>query len=512
MPPTRVIDVGQQDDSISPFLHASGEEVQEWVTLSHCWGKNLPLKTTMHSLPEHQQALPLAKLPKLFHEAISITRKLGFRYLWIDSLCIIQDSHEDWVRESSNMGNIYKHCVFMISADYCRDSQESILEKNCTEKIDYVQQGCFSSKEGFKSVMYTYTGEDKETEDSRVLASRAWAHQEAVLSPRTLHWTPLQVSWTCRTMTRSEQNPLGSQHWPSRDKLYSVPTKTIRLSRERFQRAPEATGYNVLELWYHLVKQFSGRKITFEADTFAAISGLAKEVKRLTGHEYKAGLWAEDIHNGLLWSTDGCASPQQNYVAPSWSWASTRKGGTINSSCIGGQLLPLTCIAEILEIRLAYAATDEFGAVTSAKLRITAPSRSIGSFESNHVRSPPNENDPLSSSGELSAHVLLSSTIFCWLDTRPNEEGQKADSSIPHSQLIERGAFLVHIATVESEDAVVPDDNNFHRMRRKRKFQNQNWALVLEPVIGDEEWRRIGIARIADALIGGWDSRDFTII
>ena len=201
MPPTRVIDVGEEGDSSPPFLHTSGEEVQQWVALSHCWGQNLPLKTTLQSLPKHQQALPLTRLPKLFQEVISITRKLGFRYLWIDSLCIIQDSDEDWVRESSNMGNIYKHCVFMISADYCRDSRQSMLEIHGTGKIDYVQQGCYSSTKGFRSVMYTYHDEKTDPDDplhiSSTLASRAWAHQEQVLSPRNLHWTPLQFGWVC---------------------------------------------------------------------------------------------------------------------------------------------------------------------------------------------------------------------------------------------------------------------------------------------------------------------------
>jgi hypothetical protein len=80
-----VIDVGPSDGSEIPFLCTCGDEFQEWVTLSHCWGQNPPLKMTVSSLPDHQRGLPLDKLPKLFHDAVLITRDLGYRYLWIDS-------------------------------------------------------------------------------------------------------------------------------------------------------------------------------------------------------------------------------------------------------------------------------------------------------------------------------------------------------------------------------------------------------------------------------------------
>ncbi|KAE9380899.1 HET-domain-containing protein [Stipitochalara longipes BDJ] len=514
VPPTRVIDVGQADGSTAPFLHVCRDEVQEWVTLSHCWGQNAPLKTTVESFSEHQRALPSSKLPKLFDDAVLITRKLGYRYLWIDSLCIIQDNKEDWVREASNMGNIYKHCVFMISADYCRDSQESILENHGTDKVEYVQQGCYSSKSGFHSVMYTCSGGPDDPPTSTVLGSWAWAHQEQVLSPRTLHWTPSQIKWVCRTMIRSEHNPSGAQQWPSQDPKYPYPTKTICLSQERFQRALETNYYDSLELWYHLVTQFCVRKITFEEDSFAAVSSLAKEVRRLSGHDYKAGLWAQDFHNGLLWSTNGRASTQQTYVAPSWSWASMKKGIALNSSCAGAvRAYTVKPIAKILETNLIYAKGDEFGSIISGKLRINAPSKAISSFEKNQIRYPPNKEDPLSSSQKLSAHKMISSTITVWLDSLPEEVGDEPGPSMVYLHPAESRAVLVRIASVDSNDTFDLDSNNFYHMRRKRKFQNQNWALILEPVAGDaDEWKRIGIARIADTLIDGWESRDFTII
>lgn len=200
-PPSRVVDVGPPDGSQVPFLSNSSEDVREWVTLSHCWGQHQPLKTTLQSLSEFQRALPMHTLPPLFRDAVSITRTFSYRYLWIDSLCIIQDSKEDWAREISNMGNIYKHCIFTIAAETSRDSREAIIGNHIPIETEYVHQPCRSSAGNFQGFMYTFDNSKWQAlqPHSSFLEKRAWALQEHVLSPRTLAWDPLQVAWSCRS-------------------------------------------------------------------------------------------------------------------------------------------------------------------------------------------------------------------------------------------------------------------------------------------------------------------------
>jgi hypothetical protein len=80
----------------------------------------------------HQSALPWDTLPRLFQDAILITRRIGYRYLWIDSLCIVQDSPNDWRQEMTRMGSIYKHCVFiyrLITAPIEASLNGALLEK-----------------------------------------------------------------------------------------------------------------------------------------------------------------------------------------------------------------------------------------------------------------------------------------------------------------------------------------------------------------------------------------------
>lgn len=113
--PTRIIDVGPYDDSVEPRLYQSQGEHGQWATLSHCWGKTATTKLTIATLEEHLEAIPLATMPQNFGDAIMVTRLLGIRYLWIDSLCIIQNSTEDWLQESAKMGDTYKDSLITIA-------------------------------------------------------------------------------------------------------------------------------------------------------------------------------------------------------------------------------------------------------------------------------------------------------------------------------------------------------------------------------------------------------------
>lgn len=88
--PSRVVDVWT--DEQDPILFISNGGKAKWVTLSYCWGDKLPLKTTMDNVKERCRRIPIQDLPALFHDAVIVTRRLGFCYLWIDALCIIQDS------------------------------------------------------------------------------------------------------------------------------------------------------------------------------------------------------------------------------------------------------------------------------------------------------------------------------------------------------------------------------------------------------------------------------------
>jgi Heterokaryon incompatibility protein (HET) len=114
--PTRVIDVGCSDGSEEPRLYNSRGESGGYVALGHCWGGKLPLKTTTSNLNSHCRSIPLSNLPPTFRDAVLVTRAIGLQYLWIDALCIIQDSKDDWEAESLVMNDVYSAAHLVLVA------------------------------------------------------------------------------------------------------------------------------------------------------------------------------------------------------------------------------------------------------------------------------------------------------------------------------------------------------------------------------------------------------------
>jgi len=95
--PSRVIDVGSSETLQDPCLVLVNDRCGSYATLSHCWGGSIPAMTTLCNYAERQRSIPFLSLPRQFQDAIVVTRQLGLRYIWIDSLCIIQDSQQDWI-------------------------------------------------------------------------------------------------------------------------------------------------------------------------------------------------------------------------------------------------------------------------------------------------------------------------------------------------------------------------------------------------------------------------------
>jgi hypothetical protein len=198
--PNRVIEVG--NDSKEPRLVVSNGRLGRWAALSHCWGVASFLKTEMGSLGSHCEALPLGLLPPTFKDAILITRALGLQYLWIDSLCIVQDSPQDWLIESTQMGTIYKNAVVTIAAEGAKDSSVGIVGCSVNTRkarVDaLVRTKCHSRVRNLEGSLFVTPLVSKwPTHQKGPLRARGWALQEEVLSPRVLQFTAIHLFWRC---------------------------------------------------------------------------------------------------------------------------------------------------------------------------------------------------------------------------------------------------------------------------------------------------------------------------
>lgn len=127
--PNRFINVGPADGSKEPILRIKAmNKCGQWVSVIRCWGtKRGTFLTNTHNVKERQEIIPFAGLPKIIQDAIFITRLLEFRFLWVDSLCTLQNSHKDWVAESANMGYYYRISALTIAVDSAASDSESFL-------------------------------------------------------------------------------------------------------------------------------------------------------------------------------------------------------------------------------------------------------------------------------------------------------------------------------------------------------------------------------------------------
>jgi hypothetical protein len=114
MLPTRVLDVSADE----PVLLLTNGKCAEYVALSHCWGGRTNQMTTLENYESHQRGIKLDSLSKTFRDAVQVTQSIGIDYLWIDSLCIIQNDEADWGKEAAVMGSVYEqaYCTIMAAA------------------------------------------------------------------------------------------------------------------------------------------------------------------------------------------------------------------------------------------------------------------------------------------------------------------------------------------------------------------------------------------------------------
>jgi hypothetical protein len=221
--PTRVLDLEPQGNPGGVCLHITNPHSPKspYATLSHCWGSVLPLRLEQENMVLFQSSIAQGSLPKTFQDAVQITRHLGLRFLWIDSLCIIQDSPEDWEIESSNMGSVYENSICNIAASAAPDGRAGcffdrhpLLVQPCEALVTPLTMHYFYFDDDGEEVNEVELKDPQlcqilpqhvweEGVTSAVLNGRAWVAQERMLSPRTIHFGKKQLFWECRELVSS---------------------------------------------------------------------------------------------------------------------------------------------------------------------------------------------------------------------------------------------------------------------------------------------------------------------
>ena len=333
--PARLVDLGDSaiGDGLCLRTTADIEPRPDYLTLSHCWGRTKIIQLLRKNLKAFHASLPRSRLSATFQDAITITQGLGYRFLWIDSLCIVQDSPEDWESESALMGDIYRGSVCTISALGAEDGDGGCFVNN-RNPLKY--RPCIISGDANKGMVAR--GMSLGTIVEGPLLNRAWVVQERTLSPRTLHYGKEGIYWECIECDASESWPHGNTWDWYKDKRYRRPKEAFQslLSARLFERKESKPSYEnfrpIHHAWYEILLRYSQAALTQRHDMLVAIHGIIRKVEASTGLINVAGLWKQFLLPELLWNTHNPETMRPDFLepseyrAPTWAWASVNTG------------------------------------------------------------------------------------------------------------------------------------------------------------------------------------------
>ncbi|KAJ4371276.1 hypothetical protein N0V83_004493 [Neocucurbitaria cava] len=358
-------------------LVQDGNRRSNYVALSHCWGTHQTCTTTTDNINDRMSGIPWKLIPKTFQDAIELALQLGFNYIWIDSLCIIQDDAMDWETESSKMAEIYQDAALTLAATsstgdymgcYSKDMKApNELELQLPEDVGACRIAVRQPLQHWGD--QTATGLSLHFP----LLTRGWAFQERLLSSRVLHLCRSELIWECIEMTTCECGGLGENVSPGGTYYHAVEEnreekrqyeESARIRAEKLAQEPgsesappsyddvvsdpgdppapinnrsmediqtielvpdyqiddtdeEVKGCPDLVFHFHrIVERYSALQLTKASDRLPALSGLCRRVQDLRG-DYLAGLWSDSICFDLMWRVNIIKLDVDNETQPS---------------------------------------------------------------------------------------------------------------------------------------------------------------------------------------------------
>lgn len=356
--PTRILDVANGTLRLHEPLDS---EEDEYLALTYCWGDGNPYKTIKSNLDQHRAGFPLSALPPALQDAVHLTRALGFRYIWIDALCIVQDDRKDWLREASMMKAVYTQAFLTISLDTLADTTTRFLGVKRSDRHDlrvtlpWVRDTVHTRSEdggqdnhpgALDGSMQNLSVADEPTNiyvlprfrsfgeeiSASPLAKRGWTFQERALSARIIHLGRDSSYWECKECCHGEDYATVQGAF-DQDKFSNI--RDMLLDTGKDYHGNDMTAAKLQDKWAWVAEEYSRRALTRPGDLFPALEGIATLFAEKMGGvlgTFLCGLWENEFLRGLLWVSDYRVSSMRSpggrhrrcaeYRAPSWSWAS----------------------------------------------------------------------------------------------------------------------------------------------------------------------------------------------
>ncbi|PSN72120.1 HET-domain-containing protein [Corynespora cassiicola Philippines] len=329
--PSRLIDLGSTDSLRVVETSAIPTADMKFAALSYVWGLNQTFTLLKTTRTELMASFGLHQLPKTIQDAIIVTRCIGLRYIWVDAICIFQDSPADKTIELPKMRHIYKNAAVSIIAAISSTATEGFLHHITSDSylIEPVEATILEDQSlgSELTLVVSYPSYYQRWRDP--IHTRAWTFQELLLSDRAIVFSYRGVD-----VLNRNSNPEPSSIEAGREaQLPSLPFSGRFFS---LKQSPE----NIRKAWLTARGEYTRRNLTYAGDKLVAIAAVAEEIGKSYGGRYLAGMWEKDLVTDLQWRRgDGgytgtdtdkflsanqykCVERPTRYVAPSWSWAS----------------------------------------------------------------------------------------------------------------------------------------------------------------------------------------------
>ncbi|KAF2124911.1 HET-domain-containing protein [Dothidotthia symphoricarpi CBS 119687] len=445
---------------------------KSFAALSYVWGASqdfILLSTNIDSL---MRGFTPEKLPQTIRDAVTVTRRVGLRYLWVDALCIIQDSDQDKLRELPNMGLIYKYATVTIVASVAKFATEGFLNHIAEQKsyeIDPVaipyrtDNALYDRAQLVLSYPATYNRFDDPIND------RAWTFQELMLSTRAILFTYRGIQTINRENIKPVEGPMSKTD-------YQLPNLSWSGKLFSLATSPE----NIRQVWLSARGEYSRRNITYQTDRLLAISAIAQEIGRVYQGRYLAGMWEHDLAVDLGWKVarefnegDETILPRlraKEYVAPSWSWASVDGSVESYADNSGGETMDFQ--------------------VVSCDVELAVPGFTHGAVKS----------------GVLAVKGRICTCFWRW---HPHAylKSLKSHGSLATQHFPDSGGYWDFICGEATADALEPElQHNTEvmclatRLTRITPIRYHVEGLMLLPVDG-QRYRRVGFFTISDTAV-----------
>ena len=314
--PERLLRVGTRGD-LSVTLATASNVMQDgagdsspprYATLSYCWGDPSAMRVKLldSNLDQLQESIQLEHLPRTIADAVDVARDLEIPFLWVDALCIIQDSKKDWQQQADLMAEIYRGSYLNIAATHTRSCDDGLYVRRDPSRV----QPCIVSakyQDDWRSFQLLERNLFWHNVDGAPLNQRGWVLQERYLATRTVHFSHNQLFWECASQDACEQ----------------CPGEMFRSDGSTSPKNHHELHWSFPNKWKKIVEVYSGCKLTVDSDKLVAVGGIAKTLAQEWRVDYLAGLFDDaSIGNQLAWRPPWPTTRAATYRAPTWSLAS----------------------------------------------------------------------------------------------------------------------------------------------------------------------------------------------